>query len=76
MGGNLYETKPEVGRYDASYGVVMKAGDAGLQSLPFAQSGFWVTGPVRTIERLAVNGRHLLVVARNNDSLSVFAYGD
>lgn len=76
MGGNLYETKPEVGRYDASYGVVMEADHSGLQSLPFAQSGFWVTGPVRKIVLLPVNGRHLLVVARNNDSLSVFAYGN
>jgi len=55
---------------------VMEADHSGLQSLPFAQSGFWVTGPVRKMVLLPVNGRHLLVVARNNDSLSVFAYGN
>ncbi len=76
MGGNLYETKPEVGRYDASYGVVTAVDRSGLQTLPFAQSGFWVTGPVRKIELLRVDGRRLLVVARNDDSLTVFTYGD
>lgn len=76
MGGNLYETKPEVGRYDASYGVVLKADRAGLRQVSAAQSGFWITGPVRDMDLLAANGRNLLVVSVNNDSLAAFSYGD
>lgn len=76
LGGNLYETKPQVGRYDASYGVVLAVDTAGLQTLPFARSGFWVTGPVRRLAVLPFDGGSLLVVARNNDSLKTFTYGD
>ncbi len=74
MGGNLYETKPEIGRYDASFGVVLETGPEGLRTLPFADTGFWLTGPIRRIESVAAGGRSLLVVARNNDSLLVFTH--
>ncbi len=76
MGGNLYETKPEVGRYDASYGAVTATGPSGLASLPFSQSGFWVSGPVRRIQILQTGSRTLLIVARNNAPLNVFTYGN
>ncbi len=72
MGGNLYEAKPEVGRYDASYGVVLAYGPDGLRSLP--DSGFWTTGPVRSIT--LAGDLQLLVVGINNDSLRVFSYAD
>jgi hypothetical protein len=74
MGGNLYESKPEVGRYDASYGAVLRLSDSGFQSVPFDQSGLWVQGPVRGLETLQVGGQRVLVVARNNDALSTYIY--
>lgn len=76
MGGNLYEAKPEVGRYDASYGVVVALERGALRSVPFSESGFWVRGPVRELVPLKVGGRQILLVSRNNDSLSVFTYGE
>ncbi len=76
MGGNLYEAKPEVGRYDASYGVVLAPDPAGTQSLPASLTGFWVTGPVRRLASVPAGARTLLLVGRNNDSLKVFQYGD
>jgi len=72
LGGNLYEAKPEVGRYDASYGVVL---DNAQQAIPWAQSGFWVDGPLRALEPLRIQDRMMIVAARNNDSLKVFGYG-
>ena len=75
MGGNLYEAKPEVGRYDASYGEVVGMHSSEMRSVPFGESGFWVDGPARRIENLSVGGHGRIVVARNNDSLLVFGYG-
>jgi hypothetical protein len=74
MGGNLYESKPEVGRYDASYGAALTLGDSGYQSIPFDRSGLWVQGLVRRLETLQIDGQRVLVVARNNDTLSTYIY--
>ncbi len=71
MGGNLYEAKPEVGRYDASYGTVL---DKTGQAMSWMQSGFWVDGAVRAIFPLRAGDKDLVVVALNNDSLRVFSY--
>jgi len=76
MGGNLYEAKPEVGRYDASYGAALSADSTGrLRELSFSQSGFWIEGPIRglvTLE-LGTGGPTLVLVARNDGGLEVFS---
>ena len=70
LGGNLYRTKPETGRYDASYGVVIEVDGKGAFSVvPPARSGFWVDGEVRAIEPIKVNGQDMLAIGRNNDSV-------
>ncbi|MCB0629108.1 MAG: VCBS repeat-containing protein [Saprospiraceae bacterium] len=72
LGGNLYRSKPEVGIYDASYGVYLK-GDGALNftAVPAAQSGLCIKGEVRDFALLA--GKRLLV-AKNNGPLEVFEY--
>jgi hypothetical protein len=70
VGGNFYESKPEVGIYDASYGLLLKGdGKGGFVSLPADRSGFFLKGAVRDIKGLK-DGR--VLIARNNDSLIVF----
>jgi len=71
-GGNLHEVKPEAGRYDASYGSAMKASDR--ETLSWSESGFFVEGQIRNILTLMVGNRMLIIVARNDAPLSVFAY--
>jgi enediyne biosynthesis protein E4 len=73
MGGNLFRTKPEVGRYDASYGVVLK-GDAkgNLTSLPPMESGLLLEGEVRDFSNIKIAGADVLMVARNNAPLQFF----
>ena len=73
-GGNLHEVKPEAGRYDASYGTAFTVPD--LEPLSWAQSGFFVEGQVRKILTLDLDGRTHVIVARNNDTLSIFVYAD
>ena len=72
LGGNLYEAKPEVGRYDASYGSVL---GADLAPVPWQQSGFWVDGAVRGMVHVSLPDQDVIVVAMNNDSLRVFVHG-
>lgn len=70
LGGNLYKVKPEVGRYDATYGVYLE----NLGGMKFMShndgSGFVVKGEIRDLK---VDNRKLMV-ARNNDSLVIFNY--
>ena len=71
VGGNFYESKPEVGIYDGSYGLLLKGdGRGGFDPVPAERSGFFVKGAVRDIG--VVGDR--IVVAMNNDSLRIFSH--
>jgi enediyne biosynthesis protein E4 len=74
LGGNLYEVKPMAGPYDASYGGVLRLQENGsLASHAPKQSGFHVDGAVRGIASLrTINGKTLVVAARNNESPKMF----
>jgi hypothetical protein len=75
LGGNFYAAKPEVGIHDASYGLVLQGrGDGTFQPLSSRESGFFVKGEVRDLLSLRVEGKTQIWVARNNDSIKVFAY--
>ncbi len=70
MGGNLYNVKPEVGRYDASYGVYLEnMGDLKFKARKDG-NGFSVKGEVRDM----IIHNDQLIVARNSDSLAIFKY--
>ena len=73
LGGNLYHVKPEVGRYDASYGNFL-AGDGrgGFRVVPPLVSGFRLEGEIRDIKTIQTPNGTVLVVARSNDPLQLF----
>ena len=73
LGGNLYRTKPEVGRYDASYGVYLRGDGKGNFSFVSAkESGIKIDGEVRDILTLKSKKGDRLLISRNNDSLVAF----
>ncbi len=74
LAGNLYNVKPEVGRYDASYGTFLK-GKKGLSfmTIPAKQSGLLIDGAVRDMVKISTPEGDKFVVARNNQSMQVFA---
>lgn len=73
LGGNLYRTKPEVGRYDASYGVYLRGdGKGGFTYVPANQSGIRIEGEVRDIMTVKSKQGDLLLVSRNNDAVVAF----
>ena len=73
LGGNLYHVKPEVGRYDASYGHFLEGDGLGaFRVVPPQLSGFKLEGEIRDIRTIQTPGGSMLVVARSNDPLQLF----
>ena len=62
LGGNFYGLKPEVGRYDASYGVTLLGNKRhGFDFLPPIKSGLFIKGEVRDIAPINTkNGRQII----------------
>ncbi len=74
MGGNLYNAKPETGRYDASYGSFLTGdGTGSFTNVPARESGFRLKGEIRDIMEINVASRRLILVARNNAPVQVFS---
>jgi enediyne biosynthesis protein E4 len=74
LGGNFFEAKPEIGRYDANYGLLLKGDGKGQFSVvPFAQSALHLRGAVRDFALVGDKSRQL-IVAQNNDAVRVFRY--
>jgi hypothetical protein len=73
LGGNLYRVKPEVGRYDASFGHLLTGDGNGIwQVVPASTTGFRLEGEVRDLLPVQTPRGEVVVVARNNDSLQIF----
>lgn len=73
LGGNFYHSKPEVGIYDATYGVFLKGdGNKGFTALSAQSSGFFVKGEIRDFAKAKVGEKELIVVARNDEGLMFF----
>jgi hypothetical protein len=72
LGGNLYDVKPEVGRYDASFGTLLLGqGNGRFKLVANKETHLSIEGQVRDIVPVLVNGQRLLMIARNNDKIQV-----
>ena len=73
VGGNFYKSKPEVGRYDGSYGLMLKGlGHGKFKSLSSIESGIRMDGEVRDIVMLPTKKESLILIGRNNDSMLIY----
>ena len=72
LGGNFDGVTPLLGRYDASYGLLLRGDGAGrFRSVDLAESGLLIEGQVRDMKPLRhANGR-VIAIARNNDRLQL-----
>ncbi len=74
IAGNHYRVKPEMGRYDAGFGLWLKGlGDGQFQAYLPVQSGFRVKGEVRQIASFRQGKQTLWMALRNDDSPVVFS---
>ena len=74
LAGNEYQTEVVTGRYDASYGCLLKGSNKAIfTAVPPAQSGFILKGDVKDLKFLQLaSGKKIILAAVNNDSLRVF----
>src|SRR5471030_1023219 len=73
LGGNFYGLKPEVGRYDANYGVTLVGNvKHGFDYLPPNKSGLFILGEVRDISLINTKKGKEVIIARNNDALQLY----
>ena len=72
--GNLYDVLPELGRYDASHGLVLLGNGRGqYKALSPVQSGLWIDGQVRNMSKIQVGTKTMFVLAKNNDKTQLLA---
>ena len=73
LAGNFYGVTPVLGRYDASYGLLLAGtGDGRFAAVDLEQSGLMIDGQVRHLGLVKqADGSRLIIVARNNDKLQI-----
>jgi hypothetical protein len=68
IGGNFYWSKPEVGIYDGSAGLLLRGEGKGVFSTTTMDvSGICVRGEIRDIKNISVGKERLVIIARTND---------
>ena len=76
LGGNQYNAQPQTGIYAGSYGTTLiNNGNRSFNAVTTQQAGFFVKGQVRDIKEIKYKNERLLLVTKNNDSLSIFKIG-
>lgn len=71
--GNFFPYKPQLGRSDASTGLVLHYLDGDMQVHNGATADVWFSGDIRDIALLNFkNGEKRIVVSRNNEKASVY----
>lgn len=72
LGGNYFRLNAQLGRYDASYGTVLKRSGNIWSEIPNRLTGFFVKGEVVAIQPISISGKRHIVCAKNNDYLHIF----
>ncbi|HEX9129410.1 MAG TPA: VCBS repeat-containing protein [Gemmatimonadaceae bacterium] len=73
MAGNFDGVKPEIGRMSAGYGVYLRGDGRGrFTPMRALESGFFVPGQTRDIQRVRTRAGSIYIVSRNNDRPLVF----
>ncbi|MEO7983939.1 MAG: VCBS repeat-containing protein [Bacteroidota bacterium] len=74
LAGNEYQTEVMTGRYDASYGLLLKGnGKNNFRAVPPVTSGFIVNGDIKDMKMIVTaNGDQLIIVAVNDGLMKIF----
>ncbi len=73
--GNFFDLVPEMGRYDANFGLLLQGqGKANFTVIPATQSGLRVRGQVRKMQQVrGANNQTFILLAKNNEQAQVFS---
>ena len=73
LGGNFYQSKPDVGIYDASYGLYLKGfGNGKFTNVPAAKSGLSIRAAVRDIIAIKRSKKDFYIFGLNNDLTKIY----
>jgi len=76
MAGNFDGVKPEIGKMSAGYGVYLRGDGKGhFTPVKEVESGFFVPGQARDIQRVRTRDGSIYLVSRNNDRPLIFRGG-
>ncbi|MES2519780.1 MAG: VCBS repeat-containing protein, partial [Bacteroidota bacterium] len=72
--GNFFDNIPEVGRYDANYGIILAGKGKGKYEVQTSkQTGFFTKGQVRKMRVInSLGGKKEVVLVKNNEKAQVF----
>jgi hypothetical protein len=72
--GNFFDNIPEVGRYDANYGLILAGKGKGKYDVQTSkQTGFFTKGQVRKVRIInSLGGKKKVVLVKNNEKAQVF----
>ncbi len=73
LAGNFYPYRVQLGRCDASLGVLLKGSTNNVyESIPHSVSGLYIDGEVRRIVSLQNEKKQsLIIMAKNNDNVQI-----
>jgi hypothetical protein len=72
IAGNFFPYRTQLGRCDASLGLLLKGGASGFQPVDAPVSGLYIGGDVRRVLEIKnPSGSRLLVIAKNDDAVQV-----
>ena len=67
LGSNFFPINIQMGRYDGSYGTVLKNKGKSFEALPPSKTGWSIKGEVRHLEKINIRGEKVYLAIRNND---------
>lgn len=72
IAGNNYDIRPESGRIDAGFGLLLN-GNANhdFTAVPSLKSNVFIPGETRDLQIVSINRKHYLMIAKNHGSLQV-----
>ncbi len=77
IAGNFYPVNIQMGRYDASFGLLLKGSANGnFRSVPAAVSGLSLREEVRALRRVVIAGKPYFLAVRNNTTVQLFRVTD
>jgi hypothetical protein len=70
--GNNYNTEVETGRNDAGIGLVLIGkGNGEFTSMPPINSGFYIPGDVKCLEKITINGKAAYIAGKNSEPFQI-----
>lgn len=77
VAGNFFPYKPQLGRSDASTGLILRMDSTGSAFSAEVLAEAWLTGDIRDVDILNfTSGVRRVLVSRNNGKAGVYAFGD